>query len=558
MKVEARSVADVDDGTATTVWRRRYGGDGMATTDRTCWPARRERVMHSLTLGDVAHEHARTYAGETAAVCYGDRYTYRELGERVNRLANQLAAAGVSTGDRVLWLGQNCHRVLELVLAAGKLGAMACPVNWRQSAEEIAFVIDDLAPRAIVWQEEEIGELNRDALSKATHEPAVLLQSDGEGEDGYEQFLAAGSPAEPGVEVDPASPVLVIYTAAFGGRPNGSMITHVGLLTQDANLFKLADMWPGFAYLNNGPFFHIGTFMYTVATFHIGGKNVFTRKADPQDIMQLIAQEKCTSGFVLPPTIVKIVELNADRRYDLSSFRSSIRLPGWDDMVQRDTSPSGTGGFGGHGQTEVTGMNIYATYGGRPGLSTVGRQSPWTRVSIVDDEGNEVPDGEVGEIVYRGPMVHAGYWNRPEINAQRTRSGGWHSNDLGRREHDGLIAFIGPKTQMIKSGVENIYPGEVEACIERLDGVKEAAIIGIPDEKFVQSVKAIVVLEAGASVSADDVIEHCRSSIASYKKPKSVEFLEALPRTAAGAKDYTVLDGKFGGGGYPGGATRST
>lgn len=513
--------------------------------------------MHTLTLGDVAHEHARTYADEIAAVCYDQRFTYRELGERVNGLANRLAAAGVGTGDRVLWLGQNCHRVLEIFLAAGKLGAMTCPVNWRQSAEEIAFVIDDLEPKVIVWQEETLGDLNREARAKATHDSALWVQSDGEGNGGYETFLAAGSPEDPGVEVDPASPVLIIYTAAFGGRPNGSMITHVGLLTQDANLFKLSDMWPGFAYLNNGPFFHIGTFMYTVATFHIGGKNVFTRRADPDDIMQLIERERCTAGFVLPPTIAKIVELNADRKHDLSSFRSPIRMAGWDDMVQRDETPMGTRSVGGHGQTEVTGMNVYATYGGRPGMSTVGRPSPWTRVSIVDDEGNEVPDGETGEIVYRGPMVHAGYWNRPEINAQRTRSGGWHSNDLGRREPDGLIAFIGPKTQMIKSGVENIYPGEVEACIERLDGVKEAAIIGVPDEKFVQSVKAIVVLDDGAALTAEDVVEHCRREIASYKKPKSVEFLDALPRTAAGGKDYAVLDAKFGGGGYPGASTRS-
>jgi acyl-CoA synthetase (AMP-forming)/AMP-acid ligase II len=513
--------------------------------------------MHSLTLGDVAHEHARTYAAETAVVCYGERFTYRELDERVNRLANQLAGAGVATGDRVLWLGQNCHRVLELLLAAGKVGAMVCPVNWRQSAEEIAFVIDDLAPKVVVWQEEALGDLNREARAQAAHQSGRWLQSDGEGEGSYEAFLAAGAPEDPAVEVDPASPVLVIYTAAFGGRPNGSMITHVGLLTQDANLFKLADMWPGFTYLNNGPFFHIGTMMYTVATFHIGGKNVFTRRADPVDVMELIAREKCTAGFVLPPTIAKIVELNADRSHDLSSFRSSLQIEGWREMVQPDETPMGTRTMGGHGQTEVTGMNVYATYGGRPGLSTAGRPSPWTRVTIVDDEGNEVPDGETGEIVYRGPMVHAGYWNRAEINAQRTRSGGWHSNDLGRREPDGLIAFIGPRTQMIKSGVENIYPGEVEACIERLPGVQEAAIIGVPDDKFVQSVKAVVVLQQGASVSAEDVIEHCRTEIASYKKPKTVEFLDALPRTAAGAKDYAALDEKFGGGGYPGGATRS-
>jgi acyl-CoA synthetase (AMP-forming)/AMP-acid ligase II len=183
--------------------------------------------------------------------------------------------------------------------------------------------------------------------------------------------------------------------------------------------------------------------------------------------------------------------------------------------------------------------------------------APWTRVRIVDEDGAEVPDGEIGEIVFRGPLVHAGYWNRPEINMRRMRGGWWHTNDLGRRDEGGVVAFVGPKTQMIKSGVENVYPAEVEKCIEAMDGVREAAIIGVPDEIFVQAVKAVVVVHRGYDITESDVIEHCRREIASYKKPKSVEFLDALPRTPAGAKDYATLDQKFGGGGYPGGATRS-
>jgi acyl-CoA synthetase (AMP-forming)/AMP-acid ligase II len=515
--------------------------------------------MHSLTLGDVAAEHSRTYSRQTAVVCYGDRYPYAQLDERVTMLANSLTRSGVGQGDRVLWLGQNCHRVLELLLAVSRIGAMICPVNWRQSADEMAFVIDDLEPKVVVWQQSEIGDTVRQARPESSFRSALWLQHDGagQGDSSYEEFLAEGSTDEIRVEVDPAQPVLIMYTAAFGGRPNGSMITQTGLLTQDANLLKLADMWPGFTYLNNGPLFHIGTLMYTVATFHIGGKNVFTRRAEPQQIMELIAHERCTAGFVLPPTVAKIVELNKDGRYDLSSFRSQVRMSGWDDMVQRDETPFGRRAIGGYGQTEVTGHDIYAAYGGYQGVTTAGRPSPWTRVRVVDDEGLEVPDGELGEIVFRGPLVHAGYWNRPEINATRMRDGWWRTNDLGRRDLDGIVAFVGPKTQMIKSGVENVYPAEVEKCIEAMPGVREAAIIGVPDDKFVQAVKAVVVVENGHVVTEDDVIDHCRREIASYKKPKSAEFLDVLPRTATGGKDYRALDEKFGGGGYPGGDTRS-
>lgn len=509
--------------------------------------------MYQLTLDDVLEQNSLTYPTKAAVVCGEQRVGYAELRQRVNRLADSLAKAGVGRGDRVLWLGQNCHRLLELLLAGAKLGAMTCPVNWRQSVDEFVFVIEDLDPAVVVWQEETIGDELKRARTQATTK-ALWIQHDGTGDDGYERFLAAGDPNFSADRVDPELPVLVLYTAAFGGRPNGSMITQVGLLAQDANLFYLGDITSDYVYLNCGPLFHIGSFMFTVATFHIGGTNVFTSRAEPQHVMEVISRERCVSGFVLGPTIEKIVELNADGAYDLKCFKSPFPFPGWVDMVSPDTSAFFRGGYG---QTEATGFNCFAGYGGKQGVSTAGRPSPWTRVYILDESGDQVAPGEVGEIVFDGPLVHAGYWNRPELNAERTRSGGWRTNDLGFRDEAGIINFIGPKTQMIKSGVENIYPAEVEACIEELAGVKEVAIIGVPDPQYVQSVKAIVVVDPGETVAADDVVAHCKARIASYKKPKYVEFLDALPRTASGTKDYALLDQKFGGGGYPGGGTRS-
>jgi acyl-CoA synthetase (AMP-forming)/AMP-acid ligase II len=412
--------------------------------------------VHDLTLGDVARENRRTHASRLAIVCGTDRYTYRQLDERVDRLAGSLQAAGVEKGGRVLWMGQNCHRLLELVLAVAKRGASVCPLNWRQSADECAFIIDDLQPAVIVWQDEAIGPVVRQARSMSTSE-SRWIQHDAGPHDGYEAFLDQGPAVDPAVQVDPMSAVVIMYTAAFEGRPSGSMLTHTGLLTQNANLFKLVDMWPGFVYLNCGPPFHIGTLRHTLATFHIGGTNVFAPRADPQQVMELIAGEKCVTGMVLPPTITKILELNRNHEYDLTRFRSAMRMDGWNDMVHIDGSPSGRA-IGGYGQTELHGLDIYAAYGGREGITTAGTPSPFTRVRIVDERGNEVPDGESGEMVFYGPLVHQGYWNRPQINAYRTRTGGWHSGDLGRRDHDGVIYFIGPLAPMIKSGVENIYP----------------------------------------------------------------------------------------------------
>ena len=164
-----------------------------------------------------------------------------------------------------------------------------------------------------------------------------------------------------------------------------------------------------------------------------------------------------------------------------------------------------------------------------------------------------MPDGSTGEIVIRGDTVHLGYWNRPESNADRMRNGWWHTTDVGRREADGTITFLGTMTRMIKSAAENIYPPEVETCLCGHPAVKEAAVIGVPDPNYTQSVKAIVVLESGPTATLDELVEYCRTRIASYKKPKFIEFVDSLP-TTNGITDYDLLDEKFGGGGYPGGA----
>jgi long-chain acyl-CoA synthetase len=472
---------------------------------------------------------------------------------RVNRLANALLAAGAGAGDRVLWLGQNCHRVLECLLAAAKIGAIFCPANWRQTAEELAFVIDDVAPAVVVWQEQEIGAAITGARDRCTTS-ARWLRHDALDEGSYEAFLGSGTADDPGIPVDASDPVLMLYTAAFAGRPNGALLSHTAITSQDMVIGMLQEIRTTDVYLNSGPLFHIATFMTTLATFHFGGTNVFTRRVNAEELCRLIAEERCTGAFILPPMMDEMVEINRDRRYDLSSLRTFAGKPAWTDMITVDTSPWARRP-GGYGQTEVMGMLTLNAWGGAAD-GTHGRPSPLVQVRVVDPDGNEVADGETGEIVARGPTVMNGYWNRPEENMARQEGGWHHTNDLGRREVDGSITFIGPKTRIVKSAAENIYPAEVEACLQAHPAVKEAAIIGVPDPRWTQSVKAIVVLQDGQQTTADDLIEHCRAHIASYKKPRSIEFVDALPRDGW-LVDYDALDARFGGGGYPGGRNRS-
>jgi long-chain acyl-CoA synthetase len=506
-------------------------------------------LLHSLTLGDVLRENRRSYPQRDALVCGDDRYTYQAMDDRVNRLANALRTEGVGEGDRILWLGQNCHRVLEALLAAAKLGGVFCPVNWRQTAQELEFVIEDVTAAVVIWQDEEIGDVVR-AARDATGSKALWLQHDADGEGSYEAFLSSGAPDDLPQDVDPALPVLQLYTAAFTGQPNGAQLSHTAVVTQDLIMAMLQEITSEYRYLNSGPLFHIATFMTTLATFHFGGANVFTRRVDAEELCRLIDREKCTGAFVMGPTIDQMIEANKDGRYDLKSLRTFPGKKAWMEMVTVDTSPWARKPAG-YGQTEVMGMLSFNAVGGE-GTGTSGRPSPAIQVRIVDPDGNEVAPGETGEIVARGPTVMTGYFNRSELNAAR-QAGAWHhTNDLGRREPDGSITFVGPKTRIVKSAAENIYPAEVEACINRHPAVKESAIIGVPDPKWTQAVKAIVVLEDGETASAEDIIEHCRATVASYKKPKSVEFVDALPRQGW-LVDYDALDAQFGGGGYPGG-----
>jgi long-chain acyl-CoA synthetase len=513
-------------------------------------------LLHAMTLGDVLGENRRSHP-QRAAVVDGDvRLTYPQLDERVNRLANALLGAGVGSGDRILWLGQNSFRVLEGLLAAARIGAVFCPANWRQSADELAWVIDDAAAAVVIWQDEEIGEAvtaARTASARAGDARWLRHDTGDDDPDGYEAFLASGSPDDPALEIDPATPVLMLYTAAFTGKPNGALLSHLAVLVQDLVIGNLQRVDAEYVYLNSGPLFHVATFMTTLATFHFGGTNVFTRRVDAEELCRLIAEERCTGAFVMGPTIAEIVEHNADGRHDLTSLRTFGGSPEWNAMVTIDDSPWARKPAG-FGQTEVMGMLTLNAWGG-DAVGTSGRPSPMALVKIVDPDGNEVEPGEIGEIVARGPTVMNGYHARDDLNAERLRGAWHHTNDLGRREVDGSLTWVGPKTRLIKSAAENIYPAEVEAALNTHEAVREAAVIGVPDKKWGQSVKAVVALHQGKTVTEDELIEHCKARIASYKKPRSVEFVDALPRLGWPI-DYDALDARFGGGGYPTGLKR--
>ena len=277
-------------------------------------------LRHVVTVGDVAREHRRSRPLGTAAVDGDQRWTWPAFDDRVNRLANVLLADGVGPGDRLVWLAQNSSRLLELLVAAAKVGAVCCPVNWRQSAAELAFVLGDVDASVVVWQQARIGEAVAEARAEAGDGRArwLCLDPSADAEDGaaagappgsYEAFLADDA-TDPDRPVDPTTPVLLLYTAAFTGRPNGALLAHTALLTEGLVVAMLQDIDEGYVYLNSGPLFHAATLMTTVATYEVGGTNVFTPQpgrsestlAEP--LKELIAGRK---GMVVATTFASNV-----------------------------------------------------------------------------------------------------------------------------------------------------------------------------------------------------------------------------------------------------------
>lgn len=505
-----------------------------------------------------------------------NNFSYSELLERVNKLSDAWHQQGIGHGDRVLWLGQNSARVLESILACAHLGAIFCPVNWRMSENELAFVIEDIEPSLVIWQQQELGESLQSLCNRYTGANQPWVQHDNEPSD-YEAWMDANNQAiddtgkqfnvEVSVDVDEADPVVMLYTAAFAGQPNGALLSHRAIITQSSNYANIRGVDSNSRYLNVGPLFHVATLLETMATFQAGGTNIFIRRAEADVICNAIEQERCNSAFLLPPVIDNIIAYNENNPINIKCLTVLAGRPEWNELITVDQSPWGLTPFG-FGQTETFGYATYSVLGNdkdNSGIGAMGKAAPLVNVAMLDEAGNELPAGEVGEIAVSGATVMKEYWRRPELNAQR-RTGNWHRcNDLGRIESDGTLSFVGPKQRMIRSGQENIYPVEVESCLLRHDAVSEVAVIGVPDEQWEQSVKAIIVLapnyvaenvtgndEAAVDELKTGMIEFCRQSIASYKKPKVIQFVDALPKIGA-ALDYAAIDKKYDGGGYPGG-----
>jgi len=473
--------------------------------------------------------------------------TFGEAEARVNRLAHGLLALGATRGDRIGMLVPNCLQGLETILAPMKVGMGVVPMNVRLHPSEHEHMLNDSGARVLVYHEDLRPHLANIRRELKTVERFVAIGRGEPGDLGFEDLLQDQPASAPEVVVEPEDLAWLFYTSGTTGRPKGAMLTHRSLLAMvqifllDVNPARETDVLLHAAAITHGS---------GISIFHHvarGAASAFpsTRSFEPRGVFEAIQRYHVTTMFLAPTMIHMLTTSSAHGQYDLSSLHT-IFYGGGPMYVEQQQEAVRTFGpifcqIFAQGEAPMVCTTLpkgeHVT-GDDPvrqrRLASAGRETTGVRVRVVDDRDGVVPPGTTGEIVVRGDLVMKGYWNNPAATAETLRNGWLHTGDVGHLDEDGYLYVTDRKKDMIISGGANIYPREVEEVICTHPAVREVAVIGVPDPKWGESVKALVVLRAGAQASDADIIEHCRRHLASYKKPASVDFLLELPTNAYG------------------------
>lgn len=492
---------------------------------------------------------AERYA-ERPALIFGDRRIgFRELHVRTNRLGNGLAELGLRKGDRVAVVLENSPEFVETQFALAKLGLVMVPVNVRLSPAERAFILEDSEAAAAVCDGRGAAEIQR--LGAALPALRHVVSVTGGGTHAYEDLVARGSDASPGIEVDDADLELIRYTSGTTGRPKGAVFTVAQAVAQMVDCLLNLERAPGPAsrMLHAAPLGH-GSGTYFLGFYVRGAVNVVLPRFDVERVLETIARARVTHFYLVPTMLHALLDHPRLAAYDLSSLEQIFygASPISERSLRRAIEVFGRVLRQQYGTSETGNPNtllpsaehvVNGTAEQARRLSSAGRASLGAEVRVVDEHGREVPRGQPGEIVVRRQTTMLEYWRQPEATARSLRDGWFHTGDIGVMDEDGYVFIRDRKSDMVISGGFNVYPAEVEQVLQRHPRVREAAVIGIPDPHWGESVKAYVV--AAGDVTEAELIEWCKTHIASYKKPRRVEFVAGLPKSATGKVLRRVL-----------------
>ncbi len=463
--------------------------------------------------------------------------TFEEFAGRVRRQASLFRSAGVCAGDRVGYLGLNHPALLETMFAAQALGAIFVPLNFRLTAEELTYIINDAGIHSIV-----VDDTLRPVLEPALPELCCRHHFSSEGEAAGWRHLpperACAEPLAHPVSVDQHDVAVIMYTSGTTGRPKGAMLTHGNILWNNFNAMLAFGGSRDDIILTAAPLFHIGGLnVMTLNSFHVGSRVVLLRNFDPARVLKDIGRYGVTHMFGAPAMFLFMSQEESFAGSDLSSVQNLIcgAAPVPESLIELYAA-RGIDFCQGYGLTETAPFASFLTPEWTSSkLGSAGQPPLYSEVRIVDDNNQPVAAGERGEICVRGPNIMKGYWNRPEATAEAIDPAGWlHSGDVGYIDEDGFLFICDRLKDMVISGGENVYPAEVESVLYRHEAIAEVAVIGLPDEKWGEAVTAVAALHPGQELTLDDLREYARAELASYKLPSRLHVVDALPRNPAG------------------------
>ena len=510
-------------------------------------------------LGDLITRNARVFPNREGWVFEGKRFSWKEANQRVNRLANAILRLGLRPGDRLAILGKNSHRFLESFFAAAKTGIIAVKPNYRYRDRELGFILQDSEARGIIFDGEFSGMVRTlsGVLSHLTR--FICTDQKVEGAIEYESLLEGSEPTEPPRDIQAQDLVMIQYTSGTTSSARGAMMTHGGQI----------------ALANNGainlgrhrmliplPLFSAAATGRVLSHIYLGNTIVILKEFAPRLFLDMLQKERITYTGLIPSMFYLLMEGVPNLKdYDTRSLQHILYGGGpmTAGLLKVAMQIFENCGFeGGYGLTET------GPYGSRllpeehkvegsekelSRLGSVGRMAINGLLKIVGGKGEDLPPGEIGEIAISCDSNMVGYWNRPEETAE-TLKGGWvFTGDLGVMDEEGYVFIKDRKKDLIISGGFNIFPREVEEVLMAHPGVLEAAVIGIPDDKWGESILAVVKMKEGHSVTQQDLIEHCRQNLASFKKPQRIEFVKEFPRTPTHKIQKFILREKYLAGG---------
>jgi acyl-CoA synthetase (AMP-forming)/AMP-acid ligase II len=459
---------------------------------------------------------------DLTAISYeGRRASYAELDRSSSRIAAGLAEKlGVRPGDRVAILDRNSDRYLTLIFAIAKAGAVMVPVNWRLRAPEVAQVVDDASPAALVAGEE---------FSESTSGVGCRVL-------GFDE-LPVGA-LDPGADVEEGV-AWQLYTSGTTGLPKGALLTQRSLFAMVLSLgLEMPEIVEGSASLALSPLYHIGGCGWALLALAHGATCVMVREVVPERLAGTLVEERIATGLIVPAVLQSLINLEGIGNREFGVLRNIAygASPISPTLLERVIAVFRTRLTQLYGLTETTGAVTALRHEDHVGdrLLSCGRAMLGGEVRILDGEDRPLPPGEVGEIVYRGGNLMDGYWNRREDTATALRGGWFHTGDAGALDGDGFLYIRDRIKDVIVSGGENVYPAELEAALIAHPEVLDVAVIGVPDERWGETVKALVVRRPGGGLSEVELVEWCRPRLAGYKRPRSVEFVEVIPRNPSG------------------------